>query len=66
MITGKSGEVLRLTEEEAYSILSLCLTSPTKLDATSEQALKKLAEYCLQSAKIEASHSCHSQQVISA
>ncbi len=37
---------LRLTEEEAYSLLSLCLTSPNRLDTTSEKALRKLAEYC--------------------
>ncbi len=37
---------LGLTEEEAFALLGLCLTSPTKLDATSEQALRKLADYC--------------------
>jgi hypothetical protein len=37
---------LRLTEEEAFSLLSLCLTSPNRLDITSERALRKLAEYC--------------------
>ncbi len=37
---------LKLTEEEAFSLLGLCLTSPTKLDVTAEMALKKLAEYC--------------------
>jgi hypothetical protein len=46
MKTGYSPDGLRLTEEEAYSLLSLCLTSPNRLDATSERALRKLAEYC--------------------
>jgi hypothetical protein len=46
MNTGFTPEGLRLTEEEAYSLLSLCLTSPNRLDATSERALRKLAEYC--------------------
>jgi len=40
---------LELTEDEAFALLGLCLTSPTKLDVTSEKALKKLAEYCSQS-----------------
>ena len=42
--TTRSG--LELTEEEAFALLTLCLTSPQKLDATSEKALKKLASYC--------------------
>ena len=37
---------LELTEEEAFALLGLCLTSPNKLDVVSEKALKKLAEYC--------------------
>ena len=36
---------LILTEEEAFSLLNLCMTSPMKLDHTSERALRKLAEY---------------------
>lgn len=39
-------EGLRLTEEEAYSLLALALTSPQGLDSVSERALRKLAEYC--------------------
>lgn len=42
-------EGLVLTEEEAFALLSLCLTSPNRLDKTSEKALHKLAEYCSQS-----------------
>jgi hypothetical protein len=37
---------LFLTEDEAFSLLELCLTSSTKLDSTSESALRKLATYC--------------------
>ena len=37
---------LRLTEEEAFALLGLCLTSPNGLDPTSEKALRKLADYC--------------------
>ena len=37
---------LMLTEEEAFALLGLCLTSPTGLDAHSEKALRKLADYC--------------------
>lgn len=37
----------KLTEEEAFALLAMCLTSPHGLDATSEQALRKLAEYCI-------------------
>jgi hypothetical protein len=39
-------EGLKLTEEEAFALLGLALTSPQSLDATSERALRKLAEYC--------------------
>ncbi len=46
MPVGAIQEALRLTEDEAFAILSLCLTSPQRLDSTSERALKKLADYC--------------------
>lgn len=46
MTSGRNPDGLRLTEEEAYALLGLCLTSPNGLDAVSERALKKLAEYC--------------------
>lgn len=39
-------EKLSLTEEESFALLELCLTSPTKLNVTSERALQKLANYC--------------------
>lgn len=38
---------LELTEEEAFALLAMCLTSPHGLDATSETALRKLAEYAI-------------------
>lgn len=47
MTTGKNPGGLELTEEEAYHLLEMCLTSPQRLDATSERALRKLASYCL-------------------
>lgn len=37
---------LQLTEEEAYSLLVMCLMSPHGIDKTTESALRKLAEYC--------------------
>ncbi len=37
---------LKLTEEEAYSLLVMCLMSPHGIDKTTESALRKLAEYC--------------------
>jgi hypothetical protein len=46
MTTGQQPDGLKLTEEEAFALLSLCLTSPQGLDATSERALRKLAEFC--------------------
>lgn len=45
MTTGTPG--LELTEEEAFALLAMCLTSPHGLDSTSEQALRKLAEYAI-------------------
>ena len=37
---------LKLTEEEAYALLSLCITSPVVVDETAQVAILKLAEYC--------------------
>lgn len=48
MINRKS-EDLMLSEDEAYALLSLCLTSPNRLDSTSEKALRKLAKFCTES-----------------
>jgi hypothetical protein len=49
MVEGVKSEGLVLTEEEAFSLLGLCLTSSLKLDGTSELALRKLAAYCSES-----------------
>jgi len=49
MTPGPVPEGLKLTEEEAYALLGMCLTSPNRLDAVSEKALRKLAEYCTSS-----------------
>lgn len=46
MAIGNHPDGLKLTEEEAFALLGLCLTSPTGMDAVSEKALRKLAEYC--------------------
>jgi hypothetical protein len=56
MPTGTLPAGLKLTEEEAYALLGLCLTSPQGLDATSERALRKLAEFCSRS-QIQSNHS---------
>ncbi len=40
---------LELTDEEAFALLELCMTSPEKLTNVSELALKKLAEFCSKS-----------------
>jgi hypothetical protein len=48
MATGPTNPAgFKLTEDEAFALLAMCLTSPHQLDATSEQALRKLAEYCI-------------------
>ena len=39
-------ERLELTEEEAFALLNLAMTSGLQLDATSEKAVRKLADYC--------------------
>jgi hypothetical protein len=46
MAHGNVPDGLKLTEEEAFALLGLCLTSPNGLDNTSERAMKKLADYC--------------------
>ncbi len=46
MQNGNDPSGLKLTEEEAFALLGLCLTSPNGLDTVSERALRKLAEYC--------------------
>lgn len=37
---------LELTEDEAYALLGLCVTSELALDDQSRHALNKLADFC--------------------
>lgn len=46
MFKGISSKGLELTEEEAFALLELAMTSPQHLDAVSETAIHKLAGYC--------------------
>lgn len=39
-------ERLELSEDEAFALLTLAMTSEISLDPTSEQAVRKLVEYC--------------------
>jgi endonuclease III len=56
-MNSSSKEGLQLTEEEAFALLHLAMTSSQRLDVTSEKALKKLAEYCSTS-----THFCTNEQ----
>jgi hypothetical protein len=62
MTTGHP-EGLKLTEEEAFSLLALALTSPQGLDPTSEKALRKLAAYCTKINRNKESHYSESQAI---
>ena len=46
MTTGDQPAGLQLTEDEAFTLLVMCLMSPYGIDKTAESALRKLAEYC--------------------
>ena len=46
MPNGHEFAMLPLTVEEAYALLSLCMMSAGQLDAISENAIMKLADYC--------------------
>ena len=48
MNTGSRPAGLELTEEEAYALLAMCLTSPQGIDGTSEAAIRKLAAHCIE------------------
>lgn len=37
---------LELSEDEAFALLALAMTSEIALDSTSEKAVRKLVEYC--------------------
>ena len=56
MNTGHKPGDLKLTEDEAFALLGLCMVSPGLLDATSTQAIRKLAEYCAQRS-VQSNHS---------
>lgn len=56
MLEGLRSQRLQLTEEEAMALLSLCMMSEEQLDATSEQALKKLAAYCRKGKSHKSNH----------
>lgn len=64
MTTGQDPGGLKLTEEEAFSLLGLCLTSPQGLDAVSEKALRKLAEYCTSRCNRTDIHKTHQSPVL--
>jgi hypothetical protein len=63
MTAGPDPGGLRLTEEEAFALLGLCLTSPNLLDKTSERALRKLAEYCSTRGNSSGNHTNRTQSV---
>ncbi len=42
----KTNDRLELSEDEAFALLTLAMTSEIALDSTSEKAVKKLVEYC--------------------
>jgi hypothetical protein len=48
MVNGQKPAGLELSEEEAYGLLAMCLTSPQGIDGTSEAAIRKLASYCIE------------------
>jgi hypothetical protein len=66
MLTGIKPGALVLTEEEAFAILGLCLTSPQVMDALSERAVKKLAGYCSRHGRREDSHYSNPPQAVTA
>lgn len=56
MNPGSDPAGLELTEEEAVALLGLCLTSPQRMDAVSEKALRKLAEFCIRNSNHKESY----------
>lgn len=55
MVTKPKG--LELTEEEAFSLLNMALTSPQSVDEVAEAAMRKLSEYCISACKQHRNHS---------
>lgn len=58
MLERQRSDRLQLTEEEAFALLSLCMMSEAALDAVSEKAIRKLADYCRHD---RSNHSNHSE-----
>jgi predicted DNA-binding transcriptional regulator YafY len=54
---------LELTEDEAFALLGMVLTSPGPVDETSAKAMRKLAEYCSQRSEESNHKTNHSQAV---
>lgn len=46
--THKEEATVRLTAEEAYALLLMCMMSPMKLDPVAEAAMRKVADACRQ------------------
>jgi hypothetical protein len=46
MVKKLTAHTLELTEEEAFALLGLCMSSPDKLDSHAEEAMHKLADFC--------------------
>jgi hypothetical protein len=46
MLEGQMSDRLQLTDDEAFALLSLCMLSEHELDALSERAIRKLADFC--------------------
>lgn len=49
MVNSITQKGLELSADEAFALLQLALTSPQKLDAESERAIHKLADFCRRS-----------------
>ncbi len=62
-VTNLKSMELDLSEEEAFALLGLCMTSPNKLDATAEKAMRKLADFCKSGKSIGSQHSVNSQRL---
>ncbi len=62
-VTNLKSMELDLSEEEAFALLGLCMTSPDKLDATAEQAMRKLANFCKSGTTIGSEHAVNSQRL---
>lgn len=62
-VTNLQSKELELSEEEAFALLGLCMTSPEKLDATAEQAMRKLANFCKSRSHLGSEHTARSSRL---